>query len=87
MWSDTARIPLLWIIDARVLVFLMIFLMKWSWVTFYIAIGSTAFFSLMLWVGVTPTIAWSYVRYLISGKRFMRRNSEWRAIRCWRLTF
>lgn len=69
LWSDTARNPRLFIIDARALIPLAIWLLHICWETFYVgAIGVLGFAALERF-NITPMCAFLILRTKLIGKR------------------
>ena len=53
MWRDTGRPVKLVFLDARACLPLLVFVVYWSWPTFYIAATGVIFFSVISWAGLT----------------------------------
>jgi intracellular multiplication protein IcmT len=53
MWRDTGRPVKLVFLDARACLPLLVFVVYWSWTTFYIAATGVIFFSVISWAGLT----------------------------------
>ena len=67
MWRNTMSPIRAYVIDARALVPLMVYLMHWSWATLYIALVGIALFSVLEWCGLTFPAAIRVVRRWIVG--------------------
>lgn len=85
MWCDTARLPKIGPIDARVMLFMMTWALHMSWFTFKLAIFGVAAFSLLAWFGVSIGSAVGWINQSISGGAMFYRRSHRRAIRRSRL--
>jgi intracellular multiplication protein IcmT len=53
MWRDTGRPVKLVFLDARACLPVLVFVVYWSWATFYIAATGVVFFSVISWAGLT----------------------------------
>ena len=53
MWRDTGRPVKLVFLDARACLPILVFVVYWSWTTFYIAATGVVFFSVISWAGLT----------------------------------
>jgi len=51
MWRNTALPVRIVFLDGRACLPLLVFVVYWSWATFYIAIGGMAFFTIVSWAG------------------------------------
>ena len=56
MWRDTGRPVELVFLDARACLPLLVFVVYWSWMTFYIAATGVVFFSVISWAGLTRSL-------------------------------
>ena len=66
----TARLPLLIMsVDARAALAILVVILHISWTSFYIFIGSLAFFSLLEYLGYGLPVALRRARSTIAGKR------------------
>jgi intracellular multiplication protein IcmT len=68
MWRDTMRPVRLWIMDARALIPVMIFLLHWRWSTLYCAGAGIAIFTVLEWFGLTFAGAIRTVRRFAIGR-------------------
>jgi intracellular multiplication protein IcmT len=66
MWRDTGRPVKLVFLDARACLPLLVFVVYWSWTTFYIAATGVIFFSVISWAGLTVP---STLRSLVAWRR------------------
>ena len=57
MWRDTGRPVKLVFLDARACLPLLVFVVYWSWTTFYIAATGVIFFSVISWAGLNHHLA------------------------------
>lgn len=85
MWCDTARTPKVGPVDARVTVFMLIWLMHMTFTTLEIAIAAMAFFSVLAWFNVSIGSAFGWLKQIISGGGLIYRRSKRRALRRARL--
>jgi intracellular multiplication protein IcmT len=53
MWRDTGRPVRVVFLDARACLPLLVFVVYWSWATFYIAATGVTVFSVISWAGLT----------------------------------
>ncbi len=67
MWRDTGRSVKVWILDARACFPVLIFVIYWSWTTFFIAFFSIVFFSVINWFGLTVPASFRFMRRLLAG--------------------
>lgn len=67
MWRDTGRSVKVWILDARACFPVLIFVIYWSWTTFYIALTSIVFFSVISWFGLTVPASFRMARRFLVG--------------------
>jgi len=63
MWSDTARYPDIFGLDARAIIPFTIWFLHWSEITFYIAIAGIFFFWLALRRGDSPS---TFIRKILN---------------------
>ena len=84
MWSETARYPDFFGLDARAIVPFSIWLFHWSMGTFYIAVIGIAFFWFALRQGDTPsTYLRKFLNIIFRGDRghldgvILRRRARW----------
>jgi len=68
MWRYTGMPVRVFVLDARACLPLLIFIVKWSWTTFYIAAVGTLFFSMISWFGLTVPVVWRMVRRWLAGR-------------------
>jgi intracellular multiplication protein IcmT len=68
MWRNTMLPVRLYIMDARALVPVLIFLLHWRWATFYLAGGGIAVFTVLEWFGLTFPAAIRTIRRMIVGR-------------------
>jgi intracellular multiplication protein IcmT len=67
MWRNTARPVMIGFLDARACFPALVFVVYWSWPTFYIALSGVVFFAIISWFGLTvPTMA-RFIRRLLVG--------------------
>lgn len=86
MISDSGLRPVIFgNIDARVSIFIMIWAMHMSWITFKVAIAAIVLFSILAWFGITLPSLWGWISYRISGKTGQVSTSAWRGFRRARL--
>lgn len=70
MWRETARYPELFMIDARALFPLSIWLLHWAQWTFAMAVVGVGFFVLLSRRGYSPEVFWRYMKNsLVRGNR------------------
>jgi intracellular multiplication protein IcmT len=67
MWRDTARPVKVWLLDARACFPVLLFVVYWSWTTFFIALFSIIFFSVITWAGLTVPTMFRLLRRLFVG--------------------
>jgi len=84
MWSETARYPDFFGLDARAIIPFSIWLFHWSMWTFYIAVVGMAFFWLALRRGDTPSsFIQKFFNLIFRGDRshldnaVLRRRARW----------
>ncbi len=67
MWRDTGKPVRLWVLDARACLPLLVFVVYWSWTTFYVALTGVIFFSVISWAGLTVPATIRMVRRVVVG--------------------
>jgi intracellular multiplication protein IcmT len=67
MWRNTALPVKIVFLDARVCLPLLVFVVYWSWATFYVAVGGMAFFVIISWFGLTVPTMFRLIRRLLVG--------------------
>ena len=67
MWRDTGRPVKLVFLDARACLPLLVFVVYWSWTTFYIAATGVIFFSVISWAGLTVPSTLRMIRRAFVG--------------------
>jgi intracellular multiplication protein IcmT len=67
MWRDTGLPVRVLMLDARALLPVLCFVVKWSWITFYIAVSGIAFFGTMAFFGLTLPAATRLMRRVLAG--------------------
>jgi intracellular multiplication protein IcmT len=67
MWRDTSRPVKVAFLDARACLPLLVFIVYWSWTTFYIALAGVSFFSVISWAGLTVPTTLRMLRRLFVG--------------------
>jgi intracellular multiplication protein IcmT len=67
MWRFTSSPVRFFIVDARALVPLLLFILHIQWWTFYVAIVGVVLFGALEWAGLTAPVAWRTCRRLIVG--------------------
>lgn len=55
MWSYTAPFPKFFFVDARAILPLSVFMLHWSYETFYFALIGVVFFAVVLYFGYSPS--------------------------------
>jgi intracellular multiplication protein IcmT len=68
MWRDTGRPVKLVFLDARACLPLLVFVVYWSWTTFYIAATGVIFFSVISWAGLTVPATLRMIRRGLVGR-------------------
>jgi len=68
MWRNTALPVRIVFLDGRACLPLLVFVVYWSWATFYIAIGGTAFFTIVSWAGLTVASVLRLIRRWLIGR-------------------
>jgi intracellular multiplication protein IcmT len=69
MWRNTGYPVRIFMLDARALLPVLCFVVKWSWVTFYIAAGGISFFALISIFGLTVPAVFRLLRRFLAGPR------------------
>ncbi len=70
MWRNTMVPVRLYIVDARALIPVMIFLVHWRWSTLYLAGAGIAAFTVLEWFGLTfPAARRTIRRFLVGSVR------------------
>lgn len=67
MWRATALPVKIGFLDARVCLPVLIWIVYWSWITFFIAIISIIFFSIVSFLGFNIPSMFRYIRRLLCG--------------------
>ncbi len=67
MWRDTGKPVKVWVLDARACFPFLVFVVYWSWTTFYIALIGVIFFSVISWAGMTVPATIRMVSRLLVG--------------------
>jgi intracellular multiplication protein IcmT len=67
MWRDTGKPVKVGMLDARACFPLLVFIVYWSWTTFYIALIGVIFFSVISWAGMTVPATIRMVRRFLVG--------------------
>jgi intracellular multiplication protein IcmT len=67
MWRDTGRPVKVVFLDARACLPLPVFVVYWSWPTFYIALTGVTFFSVISWAGLTVPSTLRMIRRAFVG--------------------
>lgn len=80
LWRDTGLTPKLFILDARALFPLALWLFHWAWWTAGIAAGAILVLYLVQRTGMSPMACFRALRVVIVGRRRETRNNEsqWR---------
>ena len=68
MWRNTMLPVRLYLVDARALIPVMIFVLHWRVSTLYVAAGGIAIFAVLEWFGLTFRSAIRTIRRLIVGR-------------------
>ncbi len=70
MWRNTALPTRILFLDGRACLPLLVFVVYWSWATFYIAIMGMTFFVVVRWAGLTvPSVLRLARRLLVGAER------------------
>ena len=67
MWRDTGQPVRVVMLDARACLPILSFVCYWSWITFYIAVAGTLFFSTISFFGLTLPAVFRLIRRLLVG--------------------
>ena len=67
MWRDTGRPVKVVFLDARACLPLLVFVVYWSWATFYIAATGVIAFSVISWAGLTVPSTLRMIRRAFVG--------------------
>ena len=67
MWRDTGKPVKVGMLDALACFPLLVFIVYWSWTTFYIALIGVIFFSVISWAGMTVPATIRMVRRFLVG--------------------
>jgi intracellular multiplication protein IcmT len=80
LWRDTGIAPKIFILDARAVFPLALWLFHWSWTTFGVALGCIVILYLVQRTGMSPPACFRALRVAFMGKRRETRNNEsqWR---------
>lgn len=83
LWRDTALPPKIFVLDARAIFPLALWIFHWAWWTFYVALGAIVLLFLVQRTGMTPMGCVRSIRLMIIGRRRETRidESRWRT-RC-----
>ncbi|MDR0465846.1 MAG: IcmT/TraK family protein [Deltaproteobacteria bacterium] len=73
-WRDTARPVRIGVLDARVLVCFVIFILYMSKLTFFLSILSVILFFVFEQFGVAPAAAWRFMRHAPFSNLRVRRS-------------
>ena len=68
MWRNTALPVRILVLDGRACLPLLVFVVYWSWTTFYIAIAGMTFFAVVSWAGLTVSSVLRLLRSLLVGR-------------------
>ncbi len=80
MWRATALPVRVLFLDGRVCLPLLVFVVYWSWATFWVAMSGMAFFSVVSWAGLTvPAVLRIVRRWLVGPVR--KAVPEWKTRR------
>ena len=77
MWSDTAKNPRLFFMDARISTIFMVFFIHMSIYTFLFSFLGALFLSLLPFFGVNLMDSWRQIVQWIAGRMFMAGDPEW----------
>lgn len=67
MWRNTALPTRVLFLDGRACLPLLVFVVYWSWITFYIAIGGMTFFMVVSWTGLSVSSVLRLGRRILIG--------------------
>jgi intracellular multiplication protein IcmT len=67
MWRDTGRPVRIVFLDARACFPLLVFVVYWSWPTFYVAAAGVIVFSVISWAGLTVPSTLRMIRRCFVG--------------------
>lgn len=67
MWRNTALPARILFLDGRACLPLLVFVIYWSWATFYIAIAGVTFFGVVSFTGLTVSTALRLLRRMLVG--------------------
>jgi intracellular multiplication protein IcmT len=67
MWRDTGRPVRVVFLDARACLPALVYVVYWSWPTFYVAMTGVTIFSVISWAGLTVPSALRMVRRAFVG--------------------
>jgi intracellular multiplication protein IcmT len=68
MWRDTGRPVRVVFLDARACFPLLVFVVYWSWPTFYVAAAGVIVFSVISWAGLTVPSTLRMIRRCFVGR-------------------
>ncbi|WP_145144331.1 IcmT/TraK family protein [Roseomonas gilardii] len=68
MWRYTALPVRIGILDARACLPIVVYVVYWSWNTFYVALTGTLFFIVISWFGLTLPAVFRVVRRWLVGR-------------------
>jgi intracellular multiplication protein IcmT len=77
MWRATALPVKVLFLDGRACLPLLVFVVYWSWPTFWIAVSGIAFFSVVSWAGLTVPMCLRLIRCWLAGP-VRRAVPEWK---------
>jgi len=77
MWAGSSLTPKLFVISAHSFFPFLIFMIQWSWFTFFAAVIGMAFFATMEYFGYTPPVFLRLVSLYFGGKRRKSGRSPW----------
>lgn len=85
LWRDTALTPKIFILDARAVFPLALWLFHWAWWTAFVAVAGVVVLYLVQRTGMTPLACLRALRVMVLGKRRETRQNEahWRQRSRW----
>ncbi len=81
MWSDTAKNPKLFFVDARISAIFMLFFMHMALWTFIVSFFLSFFLSILPFFGVDLKNAWRQIITWVAGKSMYSGDPEWMYLR------
>lgn len=69
MWANTALKARIFIISAHAFIPFLIFMIHWSWLTFFIAVAGVIFFTVLEYYGYTPPVFARVIKLYLGGSR------------------